>query len=112
MSSKAGAVSASWVLPVDAPPIEGGLVRWQDGELVEVGPGHAERHYPDAAIVPGFVNAHSHLEYAVYAGFGDGLAFGPWIATHIRRKSQLDEADMVSIARCGAAESLAAGIPT
>jgi len=28
-----------------------------------------------SAIVPGFVNAHTHLEYAVYAGFGDGLSF-------------------------------------
>ena len=40
----------------------------------------------EAAIVPGFVNAHSHLEYAVYAGFGDGQAFGPWIATHVERE--------------------------
>ena len=39
-------------------------------------------------IVPGFVNAHSHLEYAVYAGFGDGLPFGPWLATHIERKGR------------------------
>ncbi len=28
--------------------------------------------FEDAVIVPAFVNAHSHLEYAVYAGFGDG----------------------------------------
>ena len=38
-------------------------------------------------IVPGFVNAHSHLEYSLYAGFGDGQAFGPWIATHVARKN-------------------------
>ena len=39
-------------------------------------------------ILPGFVNAHSHLEYAVYAGFGDGLPFAPWIGTHIERKAR------------------------
>ena len=33
--------------------------------------------------MPGFVNAHSHIEYAVYAGFGDGLPFVPWIGIHI-----------------------------
>jgi len=70
-------LSADWVLPVDGPPIAGGRVRWEDGVIVEVGPGRAERHVADAAIVPGFVNAHSHLEYAVYAGFADGEAFGP-----------------------------------
>jgi cytosine/adenosine deaminase-related metal-dependent hydrolase len=105
-------VSADWVLPVDGPPIEGGLVRYEEGAIVEVIPGRAERHYADAAIVPGFVNAHSHLEYAMYAGFGDGQAFGPWIATHIERKNRLDPSDMVAIARAGVLESLRAGITT
>jgi len=49
-------LSADWVLPVDGPPIAGGRVRWEDGVIVEVGPGRAERHVADAAIVPGFVS--------------------------------------------------------
>jgi cytosine/adenosine deaminase-related metal-dependent hydrolase len=105
-------ISADWVLPVDGPPLEGGLVRYEDGAVVEVRKGRADRHYVDAAIVPGFVNAHSHLEYAMYAGFGDGQAFGPWIATHVERKSKLERDDMVAIARLGVLESLRAGIAT
>ena len=105
-------LSADWVLPVDGPPIAGGRVRWEDGVIVEVGPGRAERHVADAAIVPGFVNAHSHLEYAVYAGFADGEAFGPWLKTHVERKSRLQPEDMLAIARCGVVESLASGITT
>ena len=105
-------ISASWVLPVDGPPIENGFVRWENGRIAEVGEGRAERHYDDAAIVPGLVNAHSHLEYAVYAGFGDGLAFGEWIAMHMERKLRLDRAHMLAIARAGAAESLRSGITT
>ena len=106
-------LSADWVLPVDGPPIEDGLVRWEDGAIVEVGPGRAERHYADAAIVPGFVNAHSHLEYSVYAGFGDG-----------QRVRAVDR-DCTSSARAGSSattcsrsrgaaplDSLAAGITT
>jgi 5-methylthioadenosine/S-adenosylhomocysteine deaminase len=58
------------------------------------------------------VNAHSHLEYAVYAGFGDGRPFGDWLATHIGRKRKLDREGMLAVARLGAAESLAAGITT
>jgi cytosine/adenosine deaminase-related metal-dependent hydrolase len=105
-------VSADWVLPVDGPPIEGGLVRYENGAVVEVKQGRAERHYADSAIVPGFVNAHSHLEYAMYAGFGDGQAFGPWIATHVERKNKLQHEDMLAIARFGVLESLRAGIAT
>ncbi len=105
-------LSADWVLPVDAPPVEGGLVRFEDGAIVSVGPGRAERHFANAAIVPGFVNAHSHLEYAVYAGFGDGTSFGPWIETHMQRKGILERDEMHAIARCGVVDSLASGITT
>jgi cytosine/adenosine deaminase-related metal-dependent hydrolase len=106
------AVSADWVLPVDGPPIEGGIVRYEDGRIVEVGPGRAERHFAEAAIVPGFVNAHTHLEYANYAGFGDGMPFGPWIRTHIARKTRLDAEEMLAVARLGALESLRSGVTT
>jgi 5-methylthioadenosine/S-adenosylhomocysteine deaminase len=105
-------ISAAWVLPLDGPPIENGFVRSEDGRIAEIGEGRADRHYADAVIVPGFVNAHSHIEYAVYAGFGDGLAFGRWIAMHMDRKNRLEQSHMLDIARCGAAESLASGITT
>jgi cytosine/adenosine deaminase-related metal-dependent hydrolase len=108
----AAALSADWVLPLDGPPIPGGLVRYEDGVLVEVGRGRAAEHYEDAVIVPGFVNAHSHLEYAVYAGFGDGEPFGSWLKTHVDRKRALEREDMLAIARRGAADSLAGGITT
>jgi 5-methylthioadenosine/S-adenosylhomocysteine deaminase len=106
------AVSADWVLPVDGPPIEGGVVRFEDGRIVEVGPGRAERHFAEAAITPGFVNAHTHLEYANYAGFGDGMPFVPWITTHIARKRQLDAEGMLAVARLGALECLRSGVTT
>ncbi|NUT55950.1 MAG: amidohydrolase family protein, partial [Thermoleophilia bacterium] len=108
-------VSADWVLPVEGDPIEGGAVAIEDGVITAVGSAAelgAGEHFADAAIVPGFVNAHTHLEYAVYAGFGDGLSFGPWIAMHVARKSRLGRADMEAIARLGAAECLRSGITT
>ena len=105
-------VSADWVLPVDGPPIAGGRVRFEGGEIVEVAAGRAATHFDDAVIVPGFVNAHSHLEYSLYAGFGDGQAFGPWIATHVARKNVLDYDEMLALARLGVADSLQSGITT
>lgn len=62
--------------------------------------------------MPGFVNAHSHIEYAVYAGFGDGLPFVPWIGMHVRRKEALGLDEMIAIARIGAFECLRSGITT
>jgi cytosine/adenosine deaminase-related metal-dependent hydrolase len=105
-------ISADWVLPVDGPPLRDGFVAWDHGRITEVGPGRAAEHLEGAVIMPGIVNAHSHLEYAVYAGFGDGEPFGGWLATHILRKSVLDHEAMLGIARRGAADSLAAGITT
>ena len=106
------AVSADWVVPVDGPPLENAHVAWEDGRIVEVAGGRVDRHHDGAVILPGLVNAHSHLEYAVYAGFGDGRPFGDWLATHITRKRLVDREAMTAIARLGAAESLAAGITT
>jgi cytosine/adenosine deaminase-related metal-dependent hydrolase len=108
-------LSADWVLPVDAPPIADGAVAIEDGRIAAVGPaaelGAGER-FEGGVILPGFVNAHSHLEYAVYAGFGDGLPFDRWILVHIERKRRIGWEEFVDIARAGAAECLASGITT
>jgi cytosine/adenosine deaminase-related metal-dependent hydrolase len=109
-------LSADWVVPVDAPPIEDGAVAiGDDGRIAAVGPasdlGEGER-FPEAVILPGFVNAHSHLEYAVYTGFGDGLSFGPWISVHVERKQRIGLEEMEAIARLGVLECLGSGITT
>jgi len=109
-------LSADWVVPVEGPPIEQGAIAIADnGRIAAVGTaddlGAGER-FDDAVLLPGFVNAHSHIEYAVYAGFGDGLPFPPWIGLHIQRKSRLQAEDVEAIARQGAAECLRSGITT
>jgi 5-methylthioadenosine/S-adenosylhomocysteine deaminase len=109
-------VSADWVVPVEGEPLADAAVAIDDdGRIAAVGPaadlGSGER-FAGCAIVPGFVNAHSHLEYAVYAGFGDGLPFVPWIGLHIRRKEALTLDDMHAIATVGAWECLRSGITT
>ena len=109
-------VSADWVVPVEGVPIrEGAIAIGDDGRIAAVGPaselGAGER-YPEAVILPGFVNAHTHIEYAVYAGFGDGLSFGPWIGLHVERKRRIGLGEMEAIARLGAMECLRSGITT
>ena len=109
-------LSADWVVPVEGEPIADGAVGIaDDGTIAAVGPagdiGTGDRH-EGCVIVPGFVDAHSHIEYAVYAGFGDGLPFVPWIGMHVQRKEALDFDDMVAIATVGAHECLRSGITT
>ncbi len=108
-------LSADWVLPVDGEPIPDGAVELEGDRIVAVGTrgelGEGER-FDDAAILPGFVNAHTHLEYAAYAGFGDGLPFGPWLHLHIERKGRIGWDEFVAIARLGAAECLRSGVTT
>jgi 5-methylthioadenosine/S-adenosylhomocysteine deaminase len=109
-------LSADWVVPVERPPIEGGAVVVEHGRIVAVGSAAelgSTVHYRDAVIVPGFVNAHTHLEYAVYGGFGDGLGdFAEWISLHVQRKARIGWDEFVDIARLGAAQCLASGVTT
>jgi cytosine/adenosine deaminase-related metal-dependent hydrolase len=109
-------VSADWVVPVDGPPIQDGAVAIDEagviatvGRALDVGRGE---HYSDAVILPGFVDAHTHLEYEVYGGFGDGRAFADWIGLHVERKARIDLADTEAIARLGALRCLQSGITT
>src|SRR2546426_8640561 len=109
-------VPPPWALPVGGPPIEGGAVAIEDDRIAAVGTaeelGEVIR-FDDSAIVPGFVNAHSHLEYAVYGGFGDGLGdFAEWITLHIQRKARIGWEAYVDVAKLGAAECLASGVTT
>ena len=109
-------LSADWVVPVEGPPIEDASVAIDDDGLIAAVGARAELgsdvHYADAVILPGFVNAHTHLEYEVYAGFGDGLGFADWIGLHVQRKARIDLEDAEAIARLGALNCLRSGITT
>ena len=94
---------------------DGAVVVGDDGRIAAVGSarelGEGER-FPESVILPAFVNAHSHLEYAVYPGFGDGLHFPDWIGLHVERKSRIGIEEMEVSARLGALECLRSGIAT
>ncbi len=109
-------ISADWVLPIEGPPLRDGAVVIEDGRITAVGPAEdigTGTHFPDAVLLPGFVNAHSHIEYAVYGGFGDGLGdFAEWISLHVERKARIGWDAYVDIARLGAAQCLASGVTT
>src|ERR1019366_7646874 len=56
---------ARWIFPIDPPPVEQGTITVRDDKIISVEP-HGQRQ-PDidlgnVAILPGFVNAHTHLD--------------------------------------------------
>ncbi len=114
-------LAADWVVPVGADPIEQGAVAIEAGEIIAIGPAQQVSAAHTSAVVeqhdgcvlaPGFVNLHTHLEYAGFGGFGDGLAFGPWLDVHIERKARQIEGDALLLARLGALEAMRGGAST
>ncbi|MFP5261083.1 MAG: amidohydrolase family protein [Blastocatellia bacterium] len=116
--------TAEWVLPISSPPIAGGAVAVEKDRIVFVGAeaevaslaefGEAEREdFGRAVILPGFVNAHSHLELTLMRGFLEGLSFRDWIAKLTRTKyGRLLPEDFARSALLGACEAIRAGITT
>jgi cytosine/adenosine deaminase-related metal-dependent hydrolase len=114
-------LAADWVVPVDAEPIEHGAVAIEDGEIVALGtfeelrashPSAVTEQHEGCVLAPGFVNLHTHLEYAGFGGFGDGLAFGPWLDVHIERKARQIEGDALLLAQLGVLEAMRGGATT
>lgn len=115
-------LAARWVLPVAAPPIEcGAVLLGSDGRIEVVGPdalvprpaGVPGEAFPDAILIPGLVNAHTHLELT---GFDFGAPpepdFRSWIGRVRRIKETRSTDAFVAGARRGLAECWACGVTT
>jgi len=63
-------VRADWVLPVAGDPIRDGFVEFDEGRIREVGryAGGEAVPFGRAVILPGLVNAHTHLELSFLRG--------------------------------------------
>ena len=109
---------ARWVLPISAPPIRDGTVVELGGRIVYVGPrddapAGTDRDLGDCALVPGLVNAHTHLELTVFRGLLEDLSFRDWIARLQARRSRVMTPErFLDSARWGIAEGVRAGITT
>jgi aminodeoxyfutalosine deaminase len=108
---------ARWVLPVDQPPIDGGYVSVADGRITAVGRRDPEltsiRDLGDVVLMPGLVNAHTHLEFSdLGRPLGSaGMRLPEWIRLVIgdRKRGGRDPAAAIA---AGFRESLAGGVTT
>jgi cytosine/adenosine deaminase-related metal-dependent hydrolase len=113
--------TARWVLPIISPAIDRGAVAVQDALIVAVGPAHeVTSRFPDARVIdfgnsvilPGLVNAHSHLELTVMRGFleREEHDFFAWLKKLTLARIAMTAEDFFVSAMCGAVEAARAGV--
>ena len=113
--------SARWVLPIASPLIENGAVAVDNSKISGVGtrneiisrfPDSQLEDFGQAAILPGLVNAHTHLELTVMRGFlerEEGNFFA-WLRKLTVARMTMTPEDLLVSATCGAIEATRAGI--
>ncbi len=113
--------SARWVLPIISPLIEDGAVAFEKSIIVAVGPrteiasrfpdARAE-HFGEAAILPGLINAHSHLELTAMRGFleQEENDFFAWLRKLTLARLAMTAEDLLVSGMCGAIEAARAGV--
>jgi cytosine/adenosine deaminase-related metal-dependent hydrolase len=105
-------LAARYILPVEGEPIADGLLAIDNGRIASVGPRNgraADIDLGNAAITPGFVNAHTHLELAPLTGrpeAGDEVA---WLRRVIEQRRTSTTASLREAAARNALASVAAG---
>ena len=120
MASSAAVYRARWVLSNRAGTIEDGAVVCADGRIARVGPWSrlqphvgardAVEDLGESAILPGLVNAHTHLSLSDMSGkFRPTKHFAAWIGRLTARRLARTQGAIRRAVRQGAEESLAAG---
>ncbi len=113
--------SARWVLPIISPFIEDGAIAFEGSDIITVGPRtEIVSRFPEtrvedfgeAAILPGLVNAHSHLELTVMRGFleREENNFFAWLRKLTLARLAMTAEDLTVSATCGAIEAARAGV--
>ena len=112
---------AAWVCPVVEPPIKNGCVLVVDGRITAVEPYQEAMELPRlcrtidlgcVAIVPGLVNAHTHLEFSqLEQPLGQpGIKFTDWVRLVVGQRSDVDPSAKHQSIVAGIQESFQAGV--
>jgi cytosine/adenosine deaminase-related metal-dependent hydrolase len=106
---------------MDGPALERGAVLIDaGGRLAAIGPeaavprpdGAEAEDFPDALILPGLVNTHTHLELSGFAAAAPEPDFAAWIRGVRARKAERGPEEYLAAARAGLAACHAAGVTT
>ncbi len=105
-------VRARWILPVYEPPIPGGVVEIDaDSRVVALHrrPPAGAHDLGDVALVPGLVNAHTHLEFSELAEpLRPAEPFAAWLSALVAYRRQRGDAERAI--RAGLVQSRQCGV--
>ena len=105
--------TARCVFPVDRPPLERGTVTIREGRIVAVEPAgqrSANTDFGNAAILPGLVNTHTHLDLSGLRGqCPPGDDFIAWLRAVIRHRRAMTPEQTCKDIDAGLAECLRFG---
>lgn len=122
--SEIAVYTASWLYNPGQPPIAGGAVAVQDGRVLAQGPatelvmrfGPPLADFPDCVIMPGFVNAHTHLELTHFPAWRlrGGMDYHPhrfvdWIVQLVKVRRGVKPDETLESLKAGIAACLRAG---
>ncbi len=115
-------LTADYVLPISHAPIRNGAVAIANDKIIAIGKKKeliqkfseaSVEDFGNSAIMPGFVNAHTHLELTVMRGFLDRFDddFYSWLITLTKTRAEnLTNKDTENSAIFGALEGAKAGV--
>lgn len=112
-------ITADWVLPISRPPIRNGGVIVDGTTVTEVGkaeelkglvPENEHHHFEGCTLLPGLVNAHTHLSLSAMEGLLEPESFDLWLPKLVLAMRSWDAGDYAASAAVGAYRSLEAGV--
>jgi cytosine/adenosine deaminase-related metal-dependent hydrolase len=106
-------LTARWVFPVEGPPMERGVVTIRGRQILAVEP-YGQRtpglDLGDTAVLPGLVNAHTHLDLSTLRGdMPPPKHFTDWLKAVIHQRRSLRPEQVLRNIRVGLKQCLACG---
>lgn len=112
-------LTADWVLPMSRPPIRNGAVLVRHGRIAAVGTlaelggggaGAAPVPFEGCVLMPGLVNAHTHISLSALEGLLEPAAFDRWLPKIVVAMNAWGAGDYAASAAVGAEKCLEAGV--
>lgn len=112
---------AQYVLPISAEPIRHGAVLVRDGVIRDLGkaemlklryPEEEVRDFGHAALMPGLVDTHTHLDNSVMRGIVHDVPYVTWLTSVVDCSAKMETSDWYDSAVLGGLDALSSGITT